>query len=101
MSQLSGPQQAQQQVNTQEGKATDAVVAADLATALQATGAQSTTPEQAELLATNAVVNADAMTTKQSLGEVVVAPLFSPEPMSPEQAEQQATQAVAATNVID
>ncbi|WP_298769330.1 hypothetical protein [uncultured Shewanella sp.] len=102
MSQQSGQQQqVQDEVNIQEAYATDAVTTADNATAEQATGVTPATPEQAEQLATNAVINADAMTAQQSSGGPVVFEPGGSESLSPEAAEQQATQAVAATNYTD
>ena len=99
MSQLSGQQQqAQDSVNVQEALATDAVTAADNATAEQSTGFIPATPEQAEQLATDAVINADATTTRQSSGEMIGFNSEIVDSVSPKQAEQQATRAVAATD---
>ncbi|MFQ3220031.1 MAG: hypothetical protein ACI96W_002398 [Paraglaciecola sp.] len=52
-------QQSEQNVVAQEKRATNAVVAADQATAEQATGYNATTPEQAEQIARDAVIAAD------------------------------------------
>ncbi|KAF7765047.1 hypothetical protein PCIT_b1181 [Pseudoalteromonas citrea] len=76
-------------VNQEEQQATNAVEYTDTLVAEQSTGYATSTPEQAEQVATNAVVNAINATAQQLQGEA--------EYNSPVEAEQRATQAVAAT----
>ncbi|AQQ00802.1 hypothetical protein B0W48_13875 [Pseudoalteromonas aliena] len=82
-------QSTEQNVNQAEQQATQAVEYTDSAVAEQITGYATATPEQAEQVATDAVVNAINVTAAQLQDEAGYC--------SPEQAEQLATQAVAAT----
>ncbi|KAF7781790.1 hypothetical protein PRUB_b1120 [Pseudoalteromonas rubra] len=79
----------EQEVSNAEQQAMQAVAQADADTAAQSTGYTTSTPEQAEQVATNAVIAAD-----QSVAQQAFTP---PSAVTPEEAEREATQAVAAT----
>lgn len=76
-------------VNQEDQLVTQAVEYTDTLVAEQSTGYATSTPEQAEQVATDAVISAINATTQQLQGEA--------EYNSPVEAEQRATQAVAAT----
>ncbi|WP_394391696.1 hypothetical protein [Shewanella woodyi] len=82
-------QASEKQVIAQEAFATEAVVDADIATAEESTGIYTTTPEQAELIARDAVIAADQAVAEQIGGNGSL--------LTPEEAERLATQAVVDT----
>lgn len=83
-------QSTEENINIAEAVATDAVQDSDILVSEQSTGYAAYTPEQAEAIARDAVINAINTTAQQIQGNVGYSQV--------DQAEQNATQAVAATD---
>ncbi|WP_394204175.1 hypothetical protein [Shewanella waksmanii] len=80
---------SEKKVIAEEAAATQAVVDADIDTAEESTGFYTTSPEQAERIARDAVIAADEAVARQISGNGSI--------LTPEEAERLATQAVVDT----